>query len=431
MALTTKAASAPKTVALTYNGAAVKKAGNFVGDASKVLTLTATDISGTADHHVWTLPTNTHVIEGNPNNDLVLTIDLGAVTKSNDALVFSCASVGGCGSSSKSLSVARAEAGTPKGLNLYDPQSITPTTAIKKLDSYTGTLKGRYLTLTVTPNTTAGSEATSYRWVLPAAATTTATPYVENGTLIPNTYTSTSTSISINLASVGAETAFTFKVYGVNGNGVSLASKDLACTSAAPKAPAAIYAGINTSVTGTKLTTYSPSCGTVTISVPEILGVENDFMIISGGAIIASHELGSNVATIDLSTATSSIVLIIRVTASTATGFIYRDYSIKLGTACSAPTRIAPEEASVTEVFKAIAYPNPSVGVFNIEVSTPSSIKKKDFNVQVYDMTGRFIEQHQVQQSENIQIGSDYATGMYSVIVTQGDQVKTLRMIKK
>jgi hypothetical protein len=85
----------------------------------------------------------------------------------------------------------------------------------------------------------------------------------------------------------------------------------------------------------------------------------------------------------------------------------------------------------VSEEFKAIAYPNPSASVFQIEVSTPSSVKKKQFNVQVYDMTGRFIEQRQVQQFENIEIGNEYPSGIYSIIVTQGEQVKTLRVIKK
>jgi hypothetical protein len=46
-------------------------------------------------------------------------------------------------------------------------------------------------------------------------------------------------------------------------------------------------------------------------------------------------------------------------------------------------------------------------------------------------MTGRFIEQRQVQQSENIEIGNNYPSGIYSIIVTQGEQVKTLRVIKK
>ena len=63
--------------------------------------------------------------------------------------------------------------------------------------------------------------------------------------------------ISVNLASVTNQTAFLFKVFVVNGNGTSVLSKDLTCTSAAPKAPTAIYRGATGS--GTLFTTYNPS----------------------------------------------------------------------------------------------------------------------------------------------------------------------------
>ncbi len=451
LALTTKAPTAPKTVALTINGVAVKKAGNFVGDASKILTLTVTDPSLTADHYDFTLPEGVSDVTGATSvggsttlyttpyttTSTVLTFNLGGVQASNTALAFTATSVAGCGSSSKTLSVARAEAGTPKGIVLTDA-TLADATAIpavlpivlKKLDSYTGSLKTRTLTLTATPNTTAGSEATSYKWVLPAAAT------VVGGTATAvegqaNTYTSTSKVISINLASVGTETAFTFRVFGVNGNGASLASKDLACTSALPKAPAAIYAGTNTSLSGTKFLAYSPSCGTVTISVPAVFGVENNFEVTAGTAglpTIASHEPGSNVATIDLSALGGSVAakstITIRAIAYTATGPIYKDYIIKIGTACSAPTRIAPEAATATEKFSAVAYPNPAAEGFRVKSSNG-----KSFGVQVYDMLGRSIEQRQM--SSDAQIGSNYAKGIYNVIVNQGASVKTLRVIKQ
>ena len=460
LALTTKAPTAAKSVALSSTApvtapnalgvpvttiTAVKKAGNFVG-TTNTLYLIVSDPSLTADHYDFVLPegvrnvTGATSVEGSTTlyratytgTSTVLTFDLENVAPSNDALVFTCTSVGGCGAASKTLSVARAEAGTPKGLVLTDATDATAPGVVpavlpivlKKLDSYTGSLKTRTLTLTATPNVTAGSEASKYKWVLPAGVTTTATPVAGEA----NTYTSESNVISVNLANVGSEIAFTFKVYGVNGNGASLASKDLACTSAAPKAPAAIYAGTNTSLTGTKFLVYSPSCGTVTISVPEVIGINNDFEIISGGATIASHEAGSNVATIDLSTAASSIVLkstvVIRAIATTATGPAYKDYIIKIGTACSTPTRIAPEAATATEKFSAVAYPNPATEGFRVKSSNG-----KSFGVQVYDMLGRSIEQRQM--SSDAQIGSNYAKGIYNVIVNQGANVKTLRVIKQ
>jgi hypothetical protein len=430
LSLITKAPSAPKSVVLTYNGVVIKKAGNFVGDATKALTLTATDISGTADHHVWSLPTNTTVVSGDANNDLVITVHLGNVTASNDALVFSCASVGGCGSSTKSLSIARAAAGTPKAITLTDALSATPAVAIKKLDAYTGSFKTRALTLTATPNATAGLQATSYKWILPAAATVVggSATAVEGEA---NTYTSESNVISVNLASVASETSFIFKVFGVNGNGISLLSKDLTCTSALPKAPAAIYAGTNTSVTGTKFLAYNPSCGEVTISVPEVFGVDNDFEIVgvsSGNTVNLTHTQGSNTATIDLATAGGSLLakstLTIRAIAYTATGSVYKDYIVKFGATCSAPVKIAAE-AAVADEFSVIAYPNPSATEFTIESSSKGAT-----NVQVYDMTGRLIENAQT-TSNSVQVGRNYASGVYNVIVSQGANVKTLKVIKK
>jgi hypothetical protein len=85
---------------------------------------------------------------------------------------------------------------------------------------------------------------------------------------------------------------------------------------------------------------------------------------------------------------------------------------------------------NITEPFlSVIAYPNPSSSVFNLEFS--SSVSGKSNRIQVYNMTGQLVEQRQVQQSENIELGSEYASGIYNVIVTQGEQIKTLRLIKK
>ena len=76
-------------------------------------------------------------------------------------------------------------------------------------------------------------------------------------------------------------------------------------------------------------------------------------------------------------------------------------------------------------------FPNPFADAFHLEVNALSSSKMKVFDIQVYDVTGRFIEQPQIQQSENIEMGSSYSSGMYMIIITQGQQVKTLQIIKK
>ena len=99
------------------------------------------------------------------------------------------------------------------------------------------------------------------------------------------------------------------------------------------------------------------------------------------------------------------------------------------GIAVFADTTNCTRQAAIgSDKFEVIAYPNPSTSVFNIEVR--SSIKGEITGIQVYDMTGRLIESRQ-EQSNSIELGSNYPSGTYNVIVNQGTKVKTLRVIKK
>jgi hypothetical protein len=88
--------------------------------------------------------------------------------------------------------------------------------------------------------------------------------------------------------------------------------------------------------------------------------------------------------------------------------------------------RLAPE-ASATDEFSVIAYPNPSSSEFTIDVQSSS---KGTTGVQVYDMAGRLIENRQA-KSNSVEVGRNYASGIYNVIVNKGAKVKTLRVIKK
>ena len=91
----------------------------------------------------------------------------------------------------------------------------------------------------------------------------------------------------------------------------------------------------------------------------------------------------------------------------------------KATTACKLDTEIV-----VAEEFEVIAYPNPSSDEFTIEAS------RKGANVKVYDMAGRLIENRQT-NSNSVQVGRNYAAGVYNVFVNQGTTVKTLKVIKK
>ncbi|RZJ34546.1 MAG: T9SS type A sorting domain-containing protein [Flavobacterium sp.] len=89
-----------------------------------------------------------------------------------------------------------------------------------------------------------------------------------------------------------------------------------------------------------------------------------------------------------------------------------------------------PKAGTIATEFTAVAYPNPFAESFAINVKTSM---ESPINVKVYDMTGRLLESREVAVSdaETLAIGERYPSGVYNVIVTQGDEAKTLRVIKR
>lgn len=87
-------------------------------------------------------------------------------------------------------------------------------------------------------------------------------------------------------------------------------------------------------------------------------------------------------------------------------------------------------QAKQAELFKVVAYPNPYTNEFQLNVTTSSD---SVIEVKVYDMIGKLIEQTQVEPKdiETLQIGNKYPSGVYNVIISQGDENKTLRVIKR
>jgi hypothetical protein len=80
--------------------------------------------------------------------------------------------------------------------------------------------------------------------------------------------------------------------------------------------------------------------------------------------------------------------------------------------------------------FNAVASPNPFADSFNIDLTTSQQNKVV---VKVYDMAGRLLDERTagVNETETTLLGDKYPAGVYNVIVTQGDEVKTLRVIKR
>ena len=76
------------------------------------------------------------------------------------------------------------------------------------------------------------------------------------------------------------------------------------------------------------------------------------------------------------------------------------------------------------------AYPNPYSSAFQLDFTTTS---ESQVEMRVYDMIGKLIETRQFSAAEmnNQEVGNSYPSGIYNVIVTQGENMKTLRVIKR
>jgi hypothetical protein len=88
------------------------------------------------------------------------------------------------------------------------------------------------------------------------------------------------------------------------------------------------------------------------------------------------------------------------------------------------------QTATALDIYDVKAYPNPFADNFKLDINTSS---EDTVGVKVYDMLGRSIESREASVSDmtSMAIGDRYPTGVYNIVITQGDHVKTLRVIKR
>jgi hypothetical protein len=82
------------------------------------------------------------------------------------------------------------------------------------------------------------------------------------------------------------------------------------------------------------------------------------------------------------------------------------------------------------DIFTVKAYPNPYSDTFKLDVNTTG---EEQIGVNVYDMLGREVEALEISVSNitNLEIGLQYPSGVYNIIVRQADNVKSLRVVKR
>jgi hypothetical protein len=87
-------------------------------------------------------------------------------------------------------------------------------------------------------------------------------------------------------------------------------------------------------------------------------------------------------------------------------------------------------DVKASNTFNVIAFPNPFAAGFSLAVKTSA---QSTIQIRVFDMLGKLIENKNVEASdvENLEIGTNYPSGVYNVIVNQEDNTQTLRVIKR
>ena len=83
----------------------------------------------------------------------------------------------------------------------------------------------------------------------------------------------------------------------------------------------------------------------------------------------------------------------------------------------------------INDSFKLVAFPVPFGSSFQLDFTTISNDK---VGIKVYDMTGKLVDIFNVDADEvkNQKIGNDYLSGIYNIVVEQGNYSKNIRVIK-
>jgi len=111
---------------------------------------------------------------------------------------------------------------------------------------------------------------------------------------------------------------------------------------------------------------------------------------------------------------------------------LYNGFYQTAGSACTITTAgvVTRQAETAVSVFDVKAYPNPYADTFKLDMNTSG---EDTVEVKVYDMIGRQMEATilNVSDLDTKEIGNQYPSGVYNIIVTQGENVKTLRVIKR
>lgn len=102
---------------------------------------------------------------------------------------------------------------------------------------------------------------------------------------------------------------------------------------------------------------------------------------------------------------------------------------VTLSNVVSRPGATEQTGEGAVSTAKLTGFPNPFSNAFAIDFTTES---EEMVDIVVYDMTGKLVDRRSVSVNEipTLKIGDNFAAGVYNLILTQGETVKTLRVVK-
>jgi hypothetical protein len=174
--------------------------------------------------------------------------------------------------------------------------------------------------------------------------------------------------------------------------------------------------------------TIVDTCSTYTYNASAVGAVGYIWTVPANAVIISGQGTSTLAVTFPGTLPTGAAVTVAATNACGLPGAI-KSVTLRRTTCSTAREQVVLEEVTKAP-FSVKAYPNPYTETFNLSLTTLSEDK---VSVVVYDMTGRLIERRDVRPSDMVeqQIGDRYPSGVYNVVITQGEEVKTLRVIKR
>jgi len=108
----------------------------------------------------------------------------------------------------------------------------------------------------------------------------------------------------------------------------------------------------------------------------------------------------------------------------------YRPGSASIAATGSSFTFLANETFTTIASASLKSYPNPFTSSFRLSFESNST---EEVSLNAYDLTGRIVESHKLNYNEvnNQEFGANYQSGMYILVLKQGEITKSFRVIKR